>query len=184
MQIRSKTHIFIRNLVFSSVCLTLCLVLPFLTGQIPQIGKALCPMHIPVFLSGFLCGPWWAMAVGVIAPIFRSLLFSMPPLVPTAIAMSFELLTYGLVVGLLYRFLPKKTGSIYITLIVAMFAGRGVWGIASIFIYGAANQAFTWPLFIAGAFTNAIAGIVVHILLVPVLVLTLQKGSIIHANKH
>ena len=25
------------------------------TGQIPQIGSALSPMHIPVLLSGFFC---------------------------------------------------------------------------------------------------------------------------------
>lgn len=54
----------IRNLVYAGVALALCLVLPFLTGQIPQIGSALCPMHIPVLLAGFLCGPWWAAAVG------------------------------------------------------------------------------------------------------------------------
>ena len=32
------------------------LALPFLTGQIPQIGAMLSPMHIPVLLCGFLCG--------------------------------------------------------------------------------------------------------------------------------
>ena len=37
----------------SAMCLALCLVLPFLTGQIPQIGSALCPMHLPVLLCGF-----------------------------------------------------------------------------------------------------------------------------------
>lgn len=47
-----------RNLVYAGAALALCLVLPFLTGQIPQIGSALCPMHIPVLLAGFLCGPW------------------------------------------------------------------------------------------------------------------------------
>ena len=54
----------IRKLTYSALCLALCMVLPFLTGQIPQIGSALSPMHIPVLLAGFLCGPWWAAAVG------------------------------------------------------------------------------------------------------------------------
>lgn len=49
----------IRALTYSALCLALCLVLPFLTGQIPQIGGMLCPMHFPVLLCGFLCGPWW-----------------------------------------------------------------------------------------------------------------------------
>ena len=46
-----------RKLTYSAMCLALCLVLPFLTGQIPQIGSALCPMHLPVLLAGYLCGP-------------------------------------------------------------------------------------------------------------------------------
>ena len=120
----NKQHI--KKLTYSAICLALCLVLPFLTGQIPQIGSALCPMHLPVLLAGFLCGPWWAAAVGLIAPLLRHAIFAMPPLL-TAIAMSFELLTYGLITGICYRLLPRKTSSIYISLIAAMIAGRLVW---------------------------------------------------------
>ena len=78
-----------RKLVFAALLLALAMVLPFLTGQIPQIGQALCPMHIPVLLCGFLCGPWYALAVGAIAPVLRFALFGMPPLVPTGAAMCF-----------------------------------------------------------------------------------------------
>lgn len=178
MQIKSKTHRIIRNLVFAAVCLALCMVLPFLTGQIPQIGSMLCPMHIPVFLAGFLCGPWWAMAVGAAAPMLRYLVFSMPPPLPTGLAMTFELSTYGLVAGLLYRLLPRKTGNVYVSLFCAMLAGRIVWGVASIAIYGAMGDSFTWPIFFAGAFGNAVPGIIVHSILVPVLVLALKKAKI------
>ena len=66
MSSKTTLHRAIRNLVYSAACLALCLVLPFLTGQIPQVGSMLCPMHIPVLLAGFLCGPWWAMAVGLV----------------------------------------------------------------------------------------------------------------------
>ena len=87
---RTKTATLLRHLVYAAVCLALCMLLPFLTGQIPQIGSALSPMHIPVLLAGFLCGPWWAMAVGFVAPMLRHVWLGMPPLI-TAIAMSFEL---------------------------------------------------------------------------------------------
>ena len=50
----SKGKLDVRMLVTSAICLALCMVLPFLTGQIPQIGSALSPMHIPVLLCGFL----------------------------------------------------------------------------------------------------------------------------------
>lgn len=179
MQTRTKTYRIIRQLVFAAVCLALCLVLPFLTGQIPEVGGMLCPMHIPVLLAGFLCGPWWALAVGAVAPMLRYLLFSMPPPLPTGLAMTFELLVYGLVAGLLYRLLPKKTGSIYVSLIGAMLAGRIVWGVVSIIIYGAMGNSFTWPIFFAGAFANALPGIIVHIVLIPVLVMALKKAKVI-----
>ena len=145
----------LRHMVYAAVCLALCMVLPFLTGQIPQIGSALSPMHIPVLLAGFLCGPWWAMAVGFAAPMLRHVWMGMPPLI-TAIAMSFELAGYGLFSGLLYRLLPKKTVNIYVSLIGAMILGRIIWGIAMVVISGVTGSAFTWSAFMAGALLNAI----------------------------
>ena len=179
MQTQSKARSAILKLVYSAVCLALCMVLPFLTGQIPEIGSMLCPLHIPVLLAGFLCGPWWAMGVGFIAPALRYLLFSMPPLLPTGVPMMFELLVYGLVVGLLYRALPKKPGCVYASLIGGMIAGRIIWGFAALIVYGSMSKPFTWTAFFASAVVNAIPGIILHIILVPVLVFALQNCRII-----
>ncbi len=167
-----------KTLVNAAVCLALCLVLPFLTGQIPQIGSALSPMHIPVLLCGYLCGGPLAALVGFTAPLFRHLLFGMPPF-PTCLSMAFELAAYGLFSGLLYRLLPKKTVNIYLSLISAMVLGRLVWGIAQAFVFGLTGQTFTLALFWAGAFANAIPGIVCHIILIPILVMALRKTGIL-----
>lgn len=172
----SKT---VKNLVYAAVCLALCMVLPFLTGQIRSIGNALCPMHIPVLLAGFLCGPWWALAVGFAAPLLRFVLFGMPVLFPMGISMCFELATYGLVCGLLYRVLPKKVLNIYVSLISAMVAGRIVWGAMRSLLSGVAQSPFTWATFWAGAFTTAVPGIVVHIVLIPLVVMALQRAGLI-----
>lgn len=169
----------IRRMVCAAVCLALCMVLPFLTGQIPQVGSALSPMHIPVLLAGFLCGPWWAMAVGAVAPLLRFALFGMPPIFPTGVAMCFELAAYGLVSGLLYARLPKKTANVYVSLLAAMLAGRVVWGIVRVALSGVAGEPFTWAAFMAGAFVNAVPGIIVHILLIPVIVMALRKAGLI-----
>ena len=177
---RTKTATLLRHLVYAAVCLALCMLLPFLTGQIPQIGSALSPMHIPVLLAGFLCGPWWAMAVGFVAPMLRHLWLGMPPLI-TAIAMSFELAAYGLFSGLLYRLLPKKTVNIYVSLIGAMILGRIVWGIAMVVISGVSGSAFTWSAFIAGALLNAVPGIILHIVLIPILVMALKRAKVLDA---
>lgn len=168
----------VNQLVMSAVCLALCLTLPFLTGQIPQIGKALAPMHFPVLLAGFLCGPWWAMAVGLIAPPLRFLLFSAPPY-PTFVAMAVELAVYGLVSGLLYRRLPKNAVGVYSSLIGAMLAGRVVWGLAMRVLMTAAGKGFPWSAFVAGAFVNAVPGIVLQLVVIPLLVLALQKAKLL-----
>ena len=165
----------VKTLVLSALFLALALVLPFLTGQIPEVGSMLCPMHIPVLLCGFFCGWPWGLAVGVIAPVLRSLLFSMPPMFPTAICMSFELATYGMICGLLYQKLPDKKSSVYITLLSAMVAGRLVWGVARFLCAGLDVSAFGLSAFWAGAVTTAIPGIIVQIVLIPILVIALKK---------
>lgn len=164
------------QLVTASICLALCLVLPFLTGQLPSIGSALAPMHLPVLLCGFLCGPFYAALVGAVAPVLRFALFGMPPLFPTGIAMCFELATYGLISGLLYRRLPRRAWSVYAALIAAMAAGRLAWGIAQVILLGTAGKAFTWAMFLAGAITNAVPGILVQLVIVPVLVLAIERA--------
>ena len=169
---------YVKKLVFAAMCLALCLVLPFLTMQIPEIGSALLPMHIPVLLCGFICGPWYGLLVGIVAPLLRHVIFGMPPLL-TAIGMTFELAAYGLVCGLLYKALPKKNSSIYISLIAAMLIGRVIWGLAMVAIMGLTNGAFTWAAFVGGAFLNAIPGIIIQIVLIPVLVMVLDNPKVL-----
>lgn len=164
-----------RKTVYAAMCLALALVLPFLTGQIPQIGKMLSPMHIPVFLCGFLCGWQWGLLVGFVAPILRSLLFGMPAFFPGACAMAFELATYGLLSGLLYGLLPKKKWAVMLSLVLAMLGGRAVWGLARYVFAGLQGSSFPFSAFVAGAFTNAIPGIILHLILVPLLVFALEK---------
>ena len=166
----------IRKLVLAGICLALCMVLPFLTGQIPEIGSMLSPMHIPVLLCGFLTGPLYAAVVAAVAPLLRFALFGMPPIYPAGVAMCVEMAVYGAISGLLYRKLPRSTASIYVSLAAAMLLGRIVWGAARLILSGIRGVPFTWAAFMAGAFTSAVPGIILHIALIPVLVLALQRA--------
>ena len=168
----------VRKLTYAALFLAIAMVLPFLTGQIPEIGSMLSPMHIPVLLCGFMSGWPWGLAVGFIAPLLRSVIFGVPPMFPGAAAMAFELAVYGCLSGLLYRVLPKKKWSIYAALIISMIAGRVVWGIARLVLAGLAGNSFTWKMFIAGAVTNAVPGIILHIVLIPVLVMVLERAGL------
>ena len=165
----------LKTTLFAAMFLALALVLPFLTVQMRELGNMLCLMHLPVLLCGFFCGPFYGAAVGFAAPILRFLLFGMPVLVPFGISMSLELLTYGLVSGLLYGALPKKKPYIYVSLICAMLAGRVVWGAARAVFYGLGKADFGIAAFVSGAFLNAIPGIVLQIVLVPILVMALER---------
>ena len=165
----------IQKLVLAAMFLALAYLLPFLTGQIPEIGAMLCPMHIPVLLCGFLCGWQWGLAVGFAVPLFRSVTLGMPPPFPTAFCMAFELACYGAVSGLLFRLLPRRNVSIYAALIGAMLAGRIVWGAAMFLCMGLTGGSFGIAAFLAGAVTNAVPGIIVQIALVPVLVMIAEK---------
>lgn len=171
-----------KKMVFAAVCLALCMVLPFFTGQIPQIGKALSPMHIPVLLCGFIAGPWYAAAVGAIAPLLRTAVFHAPVLFPTGIAMCFELAAYGAFTGMIYKILPKKTWSIYAALVTAMLAGRVVWGIVTAALLAGGEEPFTWQAFVAGAFIKALPGIILHIVLVPMIVMALERAKLLNRS--
>ena len=170
MKTTNKTQ----KMVLAALFLALAYVLPFLTGQIPEIGAMLCPMHIPVLLCGFLCGWPWGLVVGLIAPLFRSLTLGMPPLFPTALCMAFELAAYGAIAGLMHRYLPRKKPFVYASLLTAMIVGRLIWGTAMFLCVGMSGGSFTFSAFLAGAVLNAIPGIVVQIVLIPVLVMLLE----------
>ncbi len=165
--------------VLSALFIAIGIVLPFFTAQIPQIGNLLLPMHIPVLLCGFICGWQYGLSVGFILPLLRSLMFSAPPLYPNALSMAAELATYGLVCGLLYNNVMKKQGilTIYASLVCAMLAGRVVWGTAQAVLLGFGG--FTWEMFAAGAFINAIPGIIIQLVFIPALLEALNRAGLV-----
>ncbi len=165
------------KMILSGLFLALALILPFLTGQIQQFGSMLLPMHLPVMLCGFVCGPLWGMAVGFVAPLLRSVLFGMPPLFPIALTMAFELMAYGLLSGWFAILFPKGKKGSFAALIAAMLGGRAVWGLAARLFYGMAGMPFNWSVFLAGGLLNAWPGILIQLILVPPLV-TAIRGSV------
>ena len=168
----------LRKLTYSALYMAIALILPFVTGQIPEIGAMLCPMHIPALLCGFMCGWPWGLAVGFISPLLRSVMFGMPAMFPAAIAMAFELAVYGGMAGLLYSRLPRKKWMIYAALLISMIAGRVVWGAVQALLAGLSGNSFTWTLFLTGAVINAIPGIIMQLALIPVLVVTMDKAGL------
>lgn len=160
-----------KYLTLSALFIALGIVMPFITGQIPQFGNMLLPMHLPVLIAGFML-PWqYATIIGFIIPLLRSVLFSMPPMFPSAVAMAFELATYGLVISYIYKcFAKHDLKNTYITLIIGMIAGRVVWGIVMFII-----MKINFQVFLYSAIINAIPGIIIQLLFIPALVTLLNK---------
>lgn len=173
----------LKTMVLAAMLLAVGIVLPFFTGQIPQIGNMLLPMHIPVLVCGLICGWQYGGIVGFILPLLRYVLFTTPPM-PNGIAMAFELAAYGAIVGFLYnRSRWQCIVSLYRSLIIAMIGGRIVWGAVRVVMFGAMGNAFSWKMFMAGAFLNAIPGIILQLVFIPALMLVLNRTGLVHFHK-
>lgn len=174
----------IKQLTLAAVFMAVGLVLPLLTGQIPQIGNMLLPMHIPMLLCGLICGWKYGLAVGIVLPLLRSLIFGMPPMFPAAVAMAFELATYGFVTGFLYsRSRWQCVIALYRSMVVAMLAGRIVWGVVQMILLGIGGSAFTWQMFMAGAFMNAVPGIILQLVLIPAIMVALNRTGLVRFHR-
>ena len=98
-----KENTALRKRILAALFLAIGLILPFITMQIPAVGKMLCPMHIPVLLCGYICGWPYGLLIGIITPLLRGILFGMPAIFPNAVCMAFELATYKITVYLAHN---------------------------------------------------------------------------------
>ena len=167
-----------KRISLCAMCIALCYVLPIAFHAV-GLGSILSPMHIPVLLCGLICGGWSGLICGLIGPVLSSLLSSMPPLMmlPRMIP---ELCAYGLIGGLMMKVRTGKTVTdVYLSLSVAMVAGRLVGGIATAVFYAVTSGVYSIALWFTSYFAESIPGIVAHLILVPVLYVTMEKARVI-----
>ena len=150
----------ILNLTLAAMFMAIGIVLPFFTGQIPQIGKMLLPMHIPVLLCGLICGWQYGLIVGFVMPFLRYSMFGMPVLFPTGISMAFELATYGMASGLFYsRSRWQCVISLYRSMVAAMLAGRIVWAFVQMVLLGTGKAGLHYKCLWQGLFLIQFLGL-------------------------
>ena len=154
------------------------IVLPFLT-MIPQIGNAFLLMHLPIMVCAVVCGGTTAAIVGFITPLLRSTMFFLPVMYPNAVGMAFELAAYGFFLGIFFKMFPKKLPYYYISLILSMLLGRVVWGTVRFLMLAldSAGAPFTFTIFINNAFVNAVPGMILQLLFIPLLTAYLQRKT-------
>jgi hypothetical protein len=172
-------HKSVQKTVLAALFLAVGMILPLLTGQIKEIGDSLLPMHLPVLLCGGVCGPFWGGIIGLVLPFFRSFLFSMPPLYPNAVWMAAELCAYGVVFGVLYQKIPRRSFfAVYLSLVPAMVAGRLCWGGVKALLLSIADKPFPFSAFLIGGFADAVPGIILQLILIPLLLKVFEKIKI------
>ena len=171
--ITNKTY----NLTLSAMFLALGMILPFFTMQIKEIGDSLLPMHFVIMMCSIVCGWKYALVVGFILPVLRSICFSMPPLYPNSVWMAVELCTYGFVTGFLYQKLKlNHLAKILTSLVTSMIAGRIVWGIAKTLLLSFKGKSFLFSMFILEGFVDAIPGIILQLVLIPAIISIIEKA--------
>lgn len=177
-----KEMSFVKRACICAVCVALCYVLP-LAFHAVGAGTVFLPMHIPVLLCGLLCGWGYGAVCGILGPVISSLLSGMPP-AAMLVSMIPELCAYGLVSGLVLRFVHTKCtyADLYIALLSAMAIGRIVGGVAKALFYlsGMSGMTeFTFSMLTATYFFTCLPGIAIQLVLLPTLVFTLMKARLI-----
>lgn len=176
------------SMVITAMLMAVGLVLPFLTGQIQTIAKIISPLHIPVLICGLCCGWRWGLMLGAVLPLLRGLIFGIPVFPTSALPMAFELAAYGLITGLMYAFLLKKSKKgnhlplILFSLVTAMILGRFVGGAAKALLLAAgiigSKSPFTFAAFFTSYFVSTALGALIHIVVIPMVVLALEKAKL------
>lgn len=174
------------RLVIAGLFLALGIVVPqiFHVFPIANTGGVLLPMHIPVFLCGMTAGPIYGLVTGALSPLLSFFITGMP----SAVRLPFmvcELMTYGAVSGIIYKLLfgRNKMARIYISLITAMVLGRIVYLFSIILAVNIFEMKELSPVAVLDAVILGIPGIILQLIIVPIIVMALDKAVIGRGRK-
>ncbi len=174
----------VRKMILSAFFIAMGVFFPILFHWIGISSFIFLPMHLPVMLCGFICGPGFGLLCGVLTPLLSSIFTGMPPLYPVATYMLFELAAYGFLCGFLLKPLEKsfKSVGVVLALVCAMLGGRIVLALAQICILGFGEKGFAFNAFLSSAFVTALPGMAVQIVVIPALILVLKNTMVVRSN--
>lgn len=168
----------VKRSIITAVCIALCYVIPLMFHGIQNAGNIFCPMHIPVFICGLICGWQYGLLCGIAGPALSSALSGMPP-VAILPSMMVELAAYGTAAGLMMKLVRTKStyADLYISLIVAIVCGRVLAGLAKALIF--ARGSYSMSAWIAGSVVTSWPGTVIQLVFIPTIVFALMKSHLI-----
>lgn len=168
----------VKKSIITAVCIALCYVIPLMFHGIQNAGNIFCPMHIPVFICGLICGWQYGLLCGIAGPALSSALSGMPP-VAILPSMMVELAAYGTAAGLMMKLVRTKStyADLYISLIAAIVCGRVLAGLAKALIF--ARGSYSMSAWIAGSVVTSWPGTIIQLVFIPTIVFALMKSHLI-----
>lgn len=158
----------LKKIIITSFMIAIGIILPVAMHTLPNAGKVFLPMHIPIFIAGLICGGFYGFVCGILTPLLSSILTGMPTGVYLPL-MIFELATYGAVAGILFKTITTKNKdfNLYISLIIAMIAGRIVFGVLNALVFNVGE--YSLQIWLTSAFVTSLPGIILQIAIIPVI---------------
>ena len=143
-----------------------------------DLGKVLLPMHIPVLLGGMFLGPVFGLVIGAVSPLLSALLTQMPANVILPF-MIIELAAYGFMSGLLYKTLGfrKRQAGPFTALVLSMLFGRLVNMLALFIATDLLKLSQLGAVYAINATITGTTGISIQIILIPAILIVLEKGN-------
>ena len=168
----------VKKSTLCALCIALCIVLPVAFHAL-GVGAVFLPMHIPVFLCALTCGWAYGMFCGAAGCALSSLLTGMPTVTGLP-AMAAELAIYGLITGLLYRFIRTKNAyaDLLISVIAAMILGRVAAGAINALIF-ARGVTYSLAMWVSAYLFTSWPGTVLILISVPALIAALMRAGLI-----
>lgn len=152
----------VRAIAFQVLLIAAAVILPVVSHLSGAPVRFLLPMHWPIILAGLVYGWRAGILTGVLAPIVSYFLsgFPLPNILPS---MTVELLTYGLVTGLLRELLRLNP---FFSVAIALVLGRIVFVLSVL----TGNSVTTHYLeYYQAALTPGIIAAILQIVLLPFL---------------
>lgn len=174
----------VKKMTGSAVLIAIAIILPLCFHGIANAGSIFSPMHIPVLIAGFLFGPVYGAAVGVLSPVLNSFITGMPPLYPVLPGMAVECFLYGLTTGFAFRLIKTKWiwVDLYASLVIAMLVGRAGGGFVNFLVYVGRGDSYSWTAFLTAYFVTGWPAILIQLALIPALVYSLFRAKIMTSD--
>lgn len=168
-----------KSLTLSALFIALGILVPQVFHLFGGTGPVFLPMHIPVLLAGFIIGGKYAGITGFATVILSSLLTGMPQ-PPVLYFMLVEVTVYGIAAGLFYRNMKLN---VFLSLILAMLMGRAALAATVFTLQPLLGLKLSPAVYMTGAVINGIPGIAIQSLLIPFLVLSLEKAGVSYSER-